>query len=101
SLEKGFRGADVLDGHDRLAGHDVEHAIDHEERITMRQPFLDRLDVERLFFGHLLSSFVFSMSRVSSRSTWANRSAIASSLRKRTAFLRHCMASSAGRCPEY
>ena len=47
-LEVRLVRADVLHGDDRLARHDVEHTVDHQERIAMRQALEDPIDVERL-----------------------------------------------------
>ena len=48
SLEKWFVDADVLDGDDTLLGR-VDHPVDQQERITVRQNGLN--------FGNIQASF--------------------------------------------
>ncbi len=44
----------VLDRVDALAGHALDHAVDEQERVAVRQLREHRLDVHREAFAHLV-----------------------------------------------
>src|SRR5262249_252690 len=45
-LKKPFVNGDGLDGHDTLEALHLDHLVDHQKRVAMRQKFLDLVDVE-------------------------------------------------------
>ncbi|MNV89902.1 hypothetical protein D3C71_1842360 [compost metagenome] len=57
AVEEGLVAAHALDGEHALVGFQLEHAVDQQERIAVRQQLLDRRHVERELQG--LAHLVF------------------------------------------
>ena len=51
ALEERFVDGNVLDGDDTLAGLQLDHAVDQEEGVAMRQQLLNLLHVHRQLDG--------------------------------------------------
>ena len=71
AVEEFFVDGDVLDRGDGLPGLPVQHAVDQQQRVAVRQVFLDLVDVETFSVDLVLFSvsdlIVFSSSRIFSR----------------------------------
>ena len=50
-LKEWLVGAHILDRHDGLAGLNFEHAIDQQERVTVRQDIEDAANIDRSVFS--------------------------------------------------